>query len=363
VKKTLFFICFIAAFSARPAQSSCANDFELAKRKCDTQNSSSDASDKVKAAGEDIESKGASGTGAADSDSLTAGSDFNSAWGNRCQTPAVTCLKSCQSSKNATDKTRLSQCQTMKRQADQALQQADQNKSDAEKAKNTSNSAGNGGMPQMPQSQSDQNQQQQPQAVATPASTDSTDCTANPAAAGCTKTQTDSANNPSPASFDSGGGGGGSSDVGSSGSIPSYDPMQMNQPLSAPSSTGVPMNSSGGGTFGSNNNVNGNKELTPGNYADAAKDITNVLNGERGGGGGAAGTGGGFSGYGTGSDSSSLSAYLPGGRLDPTKKKVGGNDRKPASNDVVASMHENIFNMISKRMQILCKLKEIRDCD
>lgn len=116
----------------------------------------------------------------------------------------------------------------------------------------------------------------------------------------------------------------------------------------------------GGGSFGSNNNAN-NKDLSPQAYADAAKNITDVLNGERGGGGGgAAGGAGGFSGYGSG-EAMNLSSYLPGGSRDPARK-LASVAKKTGSMEI-ASVHENIFSMITKRIQILCKLKEIRDCD
>ena len=88
--------------------------------------------------------------------------------------------------------------------------------------------------------------------------------------------------------------------------------------------------------------------------------VADILNGERGGGGaGGAGAGGGFSSY---SGGESLSAYLPGGSKDPKRKLASLASATANSHPDISSVHENIFHLISKRFQILCKLKELKDC-
>lgn len=119
----------------------------------------------------------------------------------------------------------------------------------------------------------------------------------------------------------------------------------------------------GGGGFGAGSNNNGSRDTTPPTLADAEKNIADVLNGERGGGGSgnaAPGGAGGFSGYGTGSDAINLSRYLPGGSRDPRRQLASVTKKKT---NEIASIHDDIFGIITKRFKILCKLKEIRDCD
>ena|GEM_PF-5233082 len=285
----------------------------------------------------------------------SAGKAINAAFASRCSSPAEDCVNAC-----AKESKNLATCKELKKRADDAKTQSggdDQANKDANKSGQQS---GTGGMPQMPQQQQDQSSPSpSPSSVAAPAT--NVDCTANPTDSSCnaTKPVTDTANLPSPAAFQSGssGGGGGSSSSSSLPSVESTSPSTGNT-----ASAGMPSGGSGGGGGFGSSNTNSNKDVSPKAYEDAARNITDVLNGERGGGGGggSAGGAGGFSGYGSG-EAMNLSSYLPGGSHDPTRKPAAV-AKKPGSMEI-ASVHENIFSMISKRIQILCKLKEIRDCD
>jgi hypothetical protein len=237
----------------------------------------------------------------------------------------------------------------------------DQLGNDKDASKDSKKSADQGmQMPQIPQQQQQQDaQQQQQQAIAAPASADQTDCTANPAGANCTQKKTDSTTNPAtPASF--AGGGGGSSGGGSPGGTnTSFNTGSSSPAAPATAAGGYPSGSSSSGGLGTASAQA--KEPNPNTYADMGKDLTNVLNGERSGnGGGAGGGGGGFS-YSTGAEGG-LASYLPGGKNYKGGQAAAAQKRKPASMEV-ASVHENIFSMITKRFQILCKLREIRDCN
>jgi|GEM_PF-6691632 len=63
-------------------------------------------------------------------------------------------------------------------------------------------------------------------------------------------------------------------------------------------------------------------------------------------------------------EGSSLEAYLPGGKKDPTKRdpaKAGMNTAS-AHPDIV-SQNESLFNVVSKRMHLMCDLKEFIGCN
>jgi hypothetical protein len=81
--------------------------------------------------------------------------------------------------------------------------------------------------------------------------------------------------------------------------------------------------------------------------------------------GGGGGGGGGAPGAAEMSMDDALKAYLPGGKKDPTSRKiasVGGKDALASAHPDIASPYSNIFVQISNRMQIYCKLKEFIGC-
>lgn len=88
--------------------------------------------------------------------------------------------------------------------------------------------------------------------------------------------------------------------------------------------------------------------------------IASVEERRRGGGGGGMGGinfGGGVDEFGhmRGLD---LKAYLPGGRADPTRRISGSNSGRPD----IHGPHENLFNVVTTRFQVHCKLQMLYDC-
>ena len=55
-----------------------------------------------------------------------------------------------------------------------------------------------------------------------------------------------------------------------------------------------------------------------------------------------------------------LKKYLPGGAKDPKRRSIAG--LKGTEADQIGRSHENIFQRISKRVKILCKMKRLIDC-
>jgi hypothetical protein len=238
---------------------------------------------------------------------------------------------------------------------------ADKSPSDAKQA-----STGAGGasptMPSMPQDNA-ATPATTPAAAPTALKADATtspDCTANPSASGCStnaaKAAADTGSLASIAGATDGGGGGVSS-------LSTPDSSTLFQPLDGSANKnasmsggaknpGVPM---GGGSSGSSGNhsssaqpasADGRSEFSP-------NDPKPVIAGET------STSSGGFSGYPMGgAELASLDTYLPGHKNAP---------RSPASAETphpdITSKYSNIFQQISRRFMIKCKLQELRDCD
>ena len=108
------------------------------------------------------------------------------------------------------------------------------------------------------------------------------------------------------------------------------------------------------------------------NPVAAAGYSTDVLKGERSGGGYSSMGGslkptntGGFSGYGAGNSTADdgytgldLKQYLPGGAKDPTRKLAAAADPHPD----IGSKYTDIFKRISDRFKIVCSMNRLRDC-
>lgn len=61
---------------------------------------------------------------------------------------------------------------------------------------------------------------------------------------------------------------------------------------------------------------------------------------------------------------SSLAAYLPGGKNDPTKRKPATAAMNTASaHPDIVSQNESLFNVITKRMHLMCTMKEFIGCN
>jgi hypothetical protein len=223
------------------------------------------------------------------------------------------------------------------------------------------NSGGSPQMPQMPQQQQADNQPSPTPTPVTPPASASADCATNPASDQCPKPVVDSQQSDAKAAaFNPATGGTGGVDSSGGGSSAGADaPASASNAAMTPG--GGPMGGGGGG-LGLGGSGSSKENPPPLGYADAAKSITDVLNGERSGGGGAGSGGGGFS-YGGGEND--LAKYLPGGAKDPTRKLASASATKPgtAGHPEIAAAHLSIFDLVSKRFQMLCKVREIRDCD
>jgi hypothetical protein len=303
--------------------------------------------------------------------SSSLGTAGQSAW-KVCQAMADACTKTICSK----DSSKAGACKAAKDgstlQTQDVTLQGDSDQSGAcQKSADTSKSGqggSGGGMPQMPQIPTPPTTPPTPAATPPTAMTppaSATDCT-NPVAAttsACTTAttaSTDSNTAPNGASFANADGGSGASTDAAGGGVASMDPnvIQPANPSALPMGGDTGSHSGGGGLPGSGTTSQNNKTDIPPNVADLlGVPVADVLKGERGGGGGGGG-GGGFSGYGQGSSNDHLDAYLPGGKKDPRRKLASEELKHPD----ISSRHEDIFQIITKRMQILCKLQELRDC-
>lgn len=291
---------------------------------------------------------GMQGSTDANSGAAMFGSTYNAQASKQCTDAYTACTTACKSNQAG-----MQACDLAKKNGDAAKDQA---KSD-------------GKMPQMPQMPQDNSPSNNPSPLATldPPKDQNGQCsgslgamnpccnpdgTANTTKAGCgTPQQQADATKPGFAtpSADSGGGGGGGGGTGT-GTDTSGQPQQTAD-SAKPSLPGAPSGGSGG--LGQGGKANGDQKER--SYSLDGDKTPEVLQGERSGGGG----GGGFS-YAAGETAKELSDYLPGHAKDPLGK------RGPAGQMLhpdVASRHEDIFAIISKRYQILCGLKELRDCN
>jgi hypothetical protein len=230
----------------------------------------------------------------------------------------------------------------------------------------TSASQGCGGkppqLPQMPPQQQGSNNS--PTTPTTPtAQTASTNAT--PAATG----PTDITDGGSPAGFP-----GLPTGAGGSGSPGSATITQLANPYSgAGAAAPAGATGGGGGSSSSGSGALGKQEVNPNDALEKAKaealkkmmaegkgsgrSPANEYGNEGGGGGGATGMG---------ESSVDLSEFLPGGKKDPTKNKdakgMGGASIAPAHPDIVAKSGD-MFGNVSKRMHIMCDMKELIGCN
>lgn len=134
-------------------------------------------------------------------------------------------------------------------------------------------------------------------------------------------------------------------------------------------------NGGGGGIPGGNSAGGSGFEDGSGSAGSSAGGYnTDILNGERGGGGAsgsggavADGSGGGFSGYGRGSNGFKskyrgldLKQYLPGGAKDPRRKIASA---PKTIHPEIAPAGESLFKRISNRFTLMCKMKQFIGCE
>ncbi len=290
-----------------------------------------------------------------------------------CYSSIDRCKTACKS-----DQTKLTACKGKKAEADKMAAQGNADGDGAKKAESGAAGTGTGGMPPMPQ------QPKEDTAAATPATPPTSptpmtppvadgkiDCNNTVVAAThpCCPSSCDSSgkmaseSSSSAAGMESGGGAGtANSNISSGGgeSTP-FAGNDEKKDKTEVTNKGVPAGTGGVGSPASSGGGAGAPASTAIGANGERLNVADILNGERGGGGSSAGGGGGgFSGYGGGGDS--LSSYLPGGKKDPTRKLASLASTAANAHPDISSMHENIFNLVSKRFQILCKLKELKDC-
>lgn len=154
-------------------------------------------------------------------------------------------------------------------------------------------------------------------------------------------------------------------DVGGNDDLLKQDPKLGANNLGEVKAAGIP---NGGGQMlggGDKPNFGGGDEKNRGGPGGGHN--TNVLQGERAGGGyagGAINTGGGWAGYGNGSETEKrdkgfdLSKFLPGQKNAPVRGPAG----LGRASAEIAPMHEDIFKKISDRVQVVCKTNRLY-CD
>ena len=75
------------------------------------------------------------------------------------------------------------------------------------------------------------------------------------------------------------------------------------------------------------------------------------------------GTEGGGGGMGSASAEASLADFLPGGKKDPTKNRQIAGASKVDAHPEIVSPGVNLFSGVTKRMQLICTLKEFIGCN